>query len=524
MNKKTQSKLGKLYLVISNRVGATLRPVDISKVVEEEDYTVYFLKDNKPASFYIAKGHASGAIHSDGDTWQWSNFAFLNGEDAAKKLHVEKERIAITYLGKDAPKQKAAGTIEDSNFTPSDDQLTVFGKEIIDEKTIAQLKNCLTEDSIGVITADGHYGYSMPVGGAIAYKNYISPSGVGFDIACGNYAVRTNIQAFDVNIAKVMDEIVKTIGFGVGRPNPKPIHHPVLDKIAKAEFEPQRKLYALAKDQLGTIGSGNHFIDLFEDEHGFIWVGVHFGSRGFGHKTASGFLSMAQGFGFTDRVTEGSMDKKPTLFDINSNIGQAYIEAMHLAGEYAYAGRETVVNQVVHEILKGQKTFEVHNHHNFAWREEHFGDNYWVVRKGCTPAQPGQLGFIGANMMDSSVIIEGVDSELSKRGLYSTVHGAGRIMSRTEAAGKKKWVKDEKTGRKSPIVVSKGKIDFDVVKKEMNARKIELRGAGADEAPGAYKSLEEVLKYQGDTIKVLHRLRPIGVAMAGPEVDDPYRD
>lgn len=516
------SKSEKIYVVVSNRTGATMNVREVANKIIGSETTKYIMKEGNPSSFDI-DSTGKGELHSEGDTWQWSHFAFVDGAEAAKKLHSEKERIAITYLGKEAPKQKVAGTIE-SDYVASDDQLTVFGKEIIDDKTIAQLKNCLTEDSIGVITADGHYGYSMPVGGAVGYKNYISPSGVGFDIACGNYAVRTNIMAADVNIAKVMDEIVKTIGFGVGRPNPKPIQHEVLDKIAKAEFEPQRKLYALAKEQLGTIGSGNHFIDLFEDENGLIWVGVHFGSRGFGHKTASGFMSMAQGLGFTDKVTEGSMDKKPVLFDIHSNIGQAYIEAMHLAGEYAYAGRETVVNQVVFEILKGQKTFEVHNHHNFAWLEEHFGDKYWVVRKGCTPAQPGQLGFIGANMMDTSVIIEGVDSELSKKGLYSTVHGAGRIMSRAEAAGKKKWVKDEKTGRKSPIVVSKGKIDFDEVKKEMSARKIELRGAGADEAPGAYKSLEEVLKYQGDTIKVLHKLRPIGVAMAGPEVEDPYKD
>ena len=400
--------------------------------------------------------------------------------------------------------------------------LTVFGREIIDEKAIAQLENCLIEDSIGVLTADAHYGYSLPVGGCIAYKNHISPSGVGFDIACGNYAVRTDIKSIDINIKKVMDEIMQRISFGIGRPNNEPVDHPLFDKIDKAEFEPQRKLLQLAKTQLGTIGSGNHFVDIFEDENGFVWVGVHFGSRGFGHKTASGFLALAQGKGFDEKVSEGSMDSKPTLLDINSQLGQDYINAMHLAGEYAYAGRETAVNKVL-EILGAQKTFEVHNHHNFAWLEEHFGEKYWVVRKGCTPAMPGQLGFIGANMMDVSVIVEGVDSELSKKGLYSTVHGAGRILSRTQAAGKQKWMKGE-DGRKRPVRVSKGLIDFDVVKNDMKENKIELRGAGADEAPGAYKNLEEVLSYQGETIKVLHRLRPIGVAMAGESEYDPYKD
>lgn len=403
-----------------------------------------------------------------------------------------------------------------------ENNLTVFGKEIIDEKAVLQLENCLIEDSIGVLTADAHYGYSMPVGGCVAYKNHISPSGVGFDIACGNYAVRTDIKSIDINIKKVMDEIMQRISFGIGRPNNEPVDHPLFDKIDKAEFEPQRKLLQLAKTQLGTIGSGNHFVDIFEDENGFVWVGVHFGSRGFGHKTASGFLALAQGKGFDEKVSEGSMDSKPTLLDINSQLGQDYINAMHLAGEYAYAGRETAVNKVL-EILGAQKTFEVHNHHNFAWLEEHFGEKYWVVRKGCTPAMPGQLGFIGANMMDVSVIVEGVDSELSKKGLYSTVHGAGRILSRTQAAGKQKWMKGE-DGRKRPVRISKGLIDFDVVKNDMKEHKIELRGAGADEAPGAYKNLEEVLSYQGETIKVLHRLKPIGVAMAGETEFDPYKD
>lgn len=400
--------------------------------------------------------------------------------------------------------------------------ITIFGKEIIEEKTILQLENCLIEDSIGVLTADAHYGYSMPVGGCVAYKNHISPSGVGFDIACGNYAVKTDIKAIDINIKKIMDEIIKRISFGVGRPNNEPVDHPLFDKIANADFEPQRKLLQLAKNQLGTIGSGNHYVDIFEDENGFIWVGVHFGSRGFGHKTASGFLALAQNKKFDERVSEGSMDSKPTLFDINSQLGQDYINAMNLAGEYAYAGRETAVNKVL-EILGAKKTFEVHNHHNFAWLEEHFGEKYWVIRKGCTPAQPGQLGFIGANMADFSVIVEGVDSELSKSGLYSTVHGAGRVMSRTQAAGKQKWIRGE-DGKKRPTRISKGLIDFDVVKSDMKERKIELRGAGPDEAPGVYKKLDEVLQYQGETIKVLHKLKPIGVAMAGETEIDPYKD
>ena len=400
--------------------------------------------------------------------------------------------------------------------------IKIFGEEIIEPAAIAQLQNCLTEDAIGVITADCHKGYSMPVGGCIAYKGYISPSGVGYDIGCGNMAVRTDVLASDLELSKVMDELVARISFGVGRPNNEKVDHDVLEKIAKADFAPQRKMAQIAAAQLGTVGSGNHFVDIFEDESGFVWIGVHFGSRGFGHKTATGFMALSQGLDFDGKPSGESMDAKPILFDVNTDIGQSYISAMNLAGEYAYAGRECVVSKVL-EILGNPKvTFSVHNHHNFAWLETHFGEQYWVVRKGCTPAFAGQKGFIGANMRDTSVIVEGVDTQSSRDGLFSTVHGAGRILSRTQAAGKKKWVRGE-DGKKRPQVVGKGLVDFDEVVAQMRERKIELRGAGADEAPACYKSLEDVLKYQGDTIKILHRLRPIGVAMAGAEFD-PYKD
>lgn len=400
--------------------------------------------------------------------------------------------------------------------------LKIFGKEIIDEQSIKQIQNCLGEEDLGVLTADAHYGYGHPIGGAVAYKDKISLSGVGFDIACGNKAVRTNVLAADLDTAKVMDEIFRQISFGVGRTNREKADHPILDKIAQADFEPLRELATMAKDQLGTVGSGNHFVDLFEDEQGYVWIGVHFGSRGFGHKITTGFMAMSQGKAFTERGKEGGMGAPPILFDTTTDLGQAYTYCLGLGGEYAYAGRDWAVNKVL-EILQGQSTFEVHNHHNFAWEEEHFGEKYWVVRKGCTPAFPGQLGFIGANMYDTSVIIEGVESAESKEGLYSTVHGAGRVMSRNAAAGKKKWVKGP-NGKKRPTIVKPGLVNFAEVQQRMQEKGIELRGAGADEAPECYKKLEDVIAYQGDTIKVLHKLNPIGVAMAGAEVYDPYKD
>jgi tRNA-splicing ligase RtcB len=243
-------------------------------------------------------------------------------------------------------------------------------------------------------------------------------------------------------------------------------------------------------------------VNLFEDERGRVWVGVHFGSRGFGHKTASGFLALARGRAFGDRVREGGMDSAPTLLAVDSELGQAYVEAMELAGAYAYAGRDVVVDKVL-EIIGATALHEVHNHHNFAWRERHDGRDVWVIRKGCTPAWPGQEGFVGATMGDESVILEGAEAPESEQALRSTVHGAGRVMSRRQA--------------------KKG-VDWRAVRIRMRERGIVLVGGGPDEAPEVYKSLPEVLAAHGDTIALKHRLRPIGVAMAGRDVVDPFRD
>jgi tRNA-splicing ligase RtcB len=387
----------------------------------------------------------------------------------------------------------------------------------VDELALQQLQRCAEVADRAVLCADHHVGYSQPIGGAVAYPEHISPSGVGYDIACGNKAVLTNLKAAEVDIPKVMDEVFRQIGFGVGRPNPEPVDHPVLDRIAKAEFKPQRKLIQLAAAQLGTVGSGNHFVDLFEDEQGRLWIGVHFGSRGFGHRTATGFLALAKGLTFEEKTVEGEMHSPPVLFKADSRLGEDYIEAMHLAGDYAYAGRDTVVSKVL-DILGAQVVEEIHNHHNFAWKEKHFGSDKWVVRKGCTPAFPGQKGFVGATMGGVSVILEGIESEESKEALYSTVHGAGRVMSRRQAAGKTRWQK----GRK--VQISPGLVDFNAVKQRIKGMGIELRGAGPDEAPEVYKDLDEVLKYHAGTVRILYRLKPLGVAMAGEDVWDPYKD
>jgi tRNA-splicing ligase RtcB (3'-phosphate/5'-hydroxy nucleic acid ligase) len=423
----------------------------------------------------------------------------------------------------------------------------------VDARSLEQLERCMAmgDAEFGVLCADHHPGYSQPIGGGIAYEGYISPSGVGYDIGCGNKAARTGLTRADLEdrggVEALMREITRRISFGMGMAAQERVDHPVLDRISDAEFAPQRKLAQSARAQLGTVGSGNHYVNLMEDEEGFVWVGVHFGSRGFGHKTASGFLALAQGLPFEGRASEGEMDSPPVLFEVGSELGQSYIAAMQLAGEYAYAGRDVVVSKVL-EILGAEAVHEVHNHHNFAWQEEHFGRNYWVIRKGCTPARPGQQGFVGASMGGESVILEGVESPGAEESLYSTVHGAGRVMSRTQAAGRvrrrKRWAcrnrdcervfetntpcPDHPDAGVHKVWVEEqlkaGVVDWPAVQARLREQGIVLLGGGADEAPEVYKRLPEVLAAHGDTIRVKHTLRPLGVAMAGRDVHDPYKD
>src|SRR3954464_14318245 len=385
----------------------------------------------------------------------------------------------------------------------------IFGTH--DEATIAQIERCVQAGGErAVLCADGHKGYAQPIGGVVAYTDKISLSGVGFDIACGNLAIRTDATRAQVAPAmeQIMNDVVGDISFGIGQSSKTRIDHDLFDDPAW-RLSPMRELKQSAASQLGTVGGGNHYVDIFADEADQIWVGVHFGSRGLGHKTATHFLKAAGG--------KDGMDVPPTIVEEASPLGADYIAAMTLAGRYAYAGREAVARHVVRGILGASTLEEVHNHHNFAWREEHDGEEYWVVRKGATPAFPGQKGFIGGSMGDDAVIIEGVDSTTSREALFSTVHGAGRIMSRTQAKGKFVKVNGKR-------IRQDGLIRHDEMLKWIREKGVALRGGDVDEAPQAYRRLPEVLAAHEGTIRILHTLRPIGVAMAGKEIVDPYKD
>lgn len=408
--------------------------------------------------------------------------------------------------------------------------MKIFGRH--DEQTLKQFEHVRQGAVDAALMADGHVGYVMPIGGVAAYHDAVSVVGVGFDIACGNAAIRTDLTLESMGrnpkrlartLANMADAIAAQVSFGVGRANradDAPTDHPLFTAPAwDAVPAPYRQqLRAKAREQLGTVGSGNHYVDVFVDETGAIWVGVHFGSRGFGHTVASNFLAVGQGRAWGERVPEAEV-----LLDITKPVGHDYWHLMNLAGTYAYAGREWVARKVV-DILGGTELELVHNHHNFAWKEVHRGEEVVVVRKGATPAFPGQKGFIGGSMGDDAVIVRGTDpgdasAELQsaqRDALYSTVHGAGRVMSRTQAAGKR----NRRTGK----VISPGRVTPEMMQAWVKDKGVILRGGGLDESPHAYRRLPDVLAAQEGTVEVLHTLRPIIVVMAGADEFDPYKD
>lgn len=394
---------------------------------------------------------------------------------------------------------EAAKTI--ANLRPQEERFQNAPLKIVgehDEATVQQMKNCMAVGNVaaGVICADGHLGYAQPVGGVIAYEKQISISGVGFDIGCGNMAVRldTPFEAIKDRVGTIIADVGRTISFGIGRSNEERVEHELFDDADAWRAADTEAYRQKAVHQLGTVGGGNHYVDLMTDEDGFVWIGVHFGSRGLGHTSATRYLKAAGG--------QDGINVPPAIVDEDSELGRRYIAAMELAGRYSYAGREWVIERV-RKIIGGNITDAVHNHHNYAWRETHNGRDLWVVRKGATPAFPGQRGFVGGSMGDDAVILEGIDSPEAKASLYSTVHGAGRVFGRKEA--KRRFSREQ-------------------MDEWLKARGVTLVGADLDESPMAYRRLDDVLAHHVDTVRVIHRLRPFAVAMAGEGTFDPFKD
>lgn len=360
------------------------------------------------------------------------------------------------------------------------------------------------------IMPDCHSGYGMPIGGVIACNNAVIPNAVGVDIGCGMGAVKTNLKSSDIceksMLRDILERIKSQIPVGEGRGHKKPQCWDRLDRFL-LEYRNGFSEYSgwltkhcieLAYRNLGSLGGGNHFIELQVDEDDDVWIMLHSGSRNLGYKIAEYFNLLAGDL----LAAQGIQD----CFDLaylqaDSVEGEAYIEAMNFALEYAFENRSRMmasVKNVLGDLFKYiEFTEEVNIHHNYASLEEHFGSKCWIHRKGATSAKADEIGIIPGSMGTHSFIVRGLGNSES---FMSCSHGAGRVMSRTAAS--RKLSQEECDLAMDGIVFDRWKR----VKRGSAKGMLDL-----GEAPGAYKDIDGVISAEDDLVETLVRLRPLMV-------------
>lgn len=372
----------------------------------------------------------------------------------------------------------------------------------IDLKSIDQLKNVARLPFVFHHVAampDVHAGMGATIGSVIATKEAVIPAAVGVDIGCGMLAARTNLTKHTFNerkLQRLMQEILFRVPVGFAQrskentrwkscePFEEPLkeilsHEPtMLDPMVKSEWHAQ----------LGTLGGGNHFIELTADEEERLWIMLHSGSRGIGNIMASFFIARAK------TLAKENGEELPDIYLASLKEGTEdfdwYMKAAHWAQDYAMANRQIILEDVLEalRVLKPSTELEgeiVNCHHNYVAQEEHFGETIWVTRKGAIRAGLGERGIIPGSMGACSYIVEGLGNEES---FCSSSHGAGRKMSRTEA--KKRFSVNELKAQTKGVVCRK---DAGVL----------------DEIPKAYKSIEAVMAQQSDLTKTIHELKQI---------------
>lgn len=367
-----------------------------------------------------------------------------------------------------------------------------------DETSVQQIENaCKLPISVaGALMPDAHTGYGLPIGGVLATKNAVIPYAVGMDIAC-----RMKMTVFDMPASAIRGEedrlrnvLERETNFGVGGGFKHRRDHEVMEDDWSVSPITQRNKDKAWK-QLGSSGSGNHFVEFgtltFEEDDLGLKAGVYFallshsGSRGTGGNVAQHYSKTA-------------MDMHPELpkellqlawFDMDSHLGQEYWAAMELMGRYAAANHK-LIHEYIGRALKADVLLDVENHHNFAWKENHFGEDVVVHRKGATPAGEGALGIIPGSMATPGYVCRG---KAKPESMNSASHGAGRAMSRTATRNAFTWNEAKKF-----------LADHDVV----------LISAGLDEVPMGYKDIEKVMAAQSDLVDIVARFDPKLVKMA----------
>ena len=402
---------------------------------------------------------------------------------AARQEHVVKEAGAVE-LPPQAPQYQNS-------------PLKVFGEH--EDGTLAQMRNCMAVGNVvaGTICADGHLGYAQPVGGVIAYEGQISISGVGFDIGCGNMAIRldTPYAAIQDRVGEIIRDVAKVISFGVGRKNEERVEHALFDDGEAWRASDMEAYRPKAAGQLGTVGSGNHYVDLLHDAEGLVWIGVHFGSRGLGHTSATRYLKAAGG--------KDGMNVPPAVIDEASELGQRYIAAMELGRALRLCGPRMGVRARAQDHRR---------------RRDRPRAQSSQLRLARAPQRPRPLG--GAQGRDAGV----PGPARFRRRLDGRRCGDHRRAS----TARKRAPRFTRPFTAPGACSAAGRRSAASRATQMDAwlteRGVVLVGADLDESPMAYRRLPDVLAHHAGSIRVLHTLRPFAVAMAGEGEFDPFKD
>ncbi len=354
---------------------------------------------------------------------------------------------------------------------------------------------------------DVHYGKGATVGSVIATKQAIVPAAVGVDIGCGMMAVRTTLTADKLpdSLSAIRAEIERAVPKGME--SSQTANHAkggwaiTPNSVARAwydKFETRwrrivakhPKIDGKTTDQLGSMGGGNHFIEICIDEESRVWIMLHSGSRGTGNRIGTYFIDAAKEGIAKETLDFHLADKDLAFLSEGSSLFDDYIEAMQFAQDYAMSNRELMMIRVLEALRRhvpGFKTDKhaINCHHNYATRELHFGEQVWITRKGAVSARAGELGIIPGSMGTGSFIVEGLGNEES---FCSCSHGAGRVMSRGQA---------------------KQLISLEEHKAAMQGIEARVDAGVLDESPAAYKDIGAVMDAQQDLVRIRHRLRQV---------------
>ena len=364
----------------------------------------------------------------------------------------------------------------------------------IEDRALEQAKNLANLPFIFrhiAIMPDSHLGYGMPIGGVMATNGVVLPNAVGVDIGCGMCAVRTSaVNIGSDNLKKIMGLIRKSVPVGFGH------HKTKQPDVTMPDSNPTgivRNEYEHALTQIGTLGGGNHFIEIQQGNDGFVWLMIHSGSRNLGFKVAKYYNDLANKLNNKWHVSVPA-DWQLAFLPLDSDEGQSYLKEMQYCVDFALANRALMMERVktcISEIVGNIEFDEMINiAHNYAAMENHFGENVMIHRKGATRAYDGQLGIIPGSQGTASYIVRGKGN---KESFMSCSHGAGRKMGRKQAQRELNFEEQKK------ILDDAG-----VIHGMRNTKDL-------DEAPGSYKDISVVMANQSDLVEIEVELRPLAV-------------